>query len=423
MQGPDSVPSHTAGRGGRSLILKSLRVINYASHADTALENLSPITVLVGPNGAGKSSLFEGIRTLSRILTGTVGQAFGPPPYSFNDRRFAGATQQRIEFNAVFGDRNFDATTTYRIAVGYTGRENVGSPPTILTEEVSVADHLVFDRSKKLIDIAGLSAAGVADDASLLATIRAMPRGSFKGPQVLESLARRVGSVVNYRLEPRQLSRPSQEPDPEDRIRLGYEGENLAALLFWLNATSPHVIDVIVNDMQSVIPNFAGIYFNSIGVDKVGFALEFDDDRRRVLAPNASSGTLLLLGLITLLHAPSHPDIACLEEPETGLTPDAVRLFLTLLCKSAAGELQSNRSQFFFSTHSPFVLVDAWNQLEEHRHFIKRLHVEEGRTVIEDLQSIIDRGNSGLVLQKGKDGRTILGLKAAEELLCGRFLD
>lgn len=405
------------------MIIKSLRITNYASHADTELDGLSPITVLVGPNGAGKSSLFEGIRTLSRILSGAVGQAFGPPPYSFNDRRFAGATHQRIEFKAVFGDRNFDDTITYRIAVGYTGRENVGSPPVILDEEVAIADDTVLDRSTKHISVAGLELTDLQADASLMATIRAMPRGTFQGPQILESLARRVGSVVNYRLEPRQLSRPSQEPDPEDRVRLGYEGENLAAMLFWLNATSPHVIDAIVSDMRSVIPNFSGISFNAIGVDKVGFALEFYDDRRRVLAPNASSGTLLLLGLITLLNAPSHPDVACLEEPETGLTPDAVRLFLTLLCKSASGELESNRSQFFFSTHSPFVLVDAWNQLEENRHFIKRLHVENGRTVSEDLQSIIDRGDSGLVLQKGKDGRSILGLKAAEELLCGRFLD
>lgn len=405
------------------MFIKSLRINNYASHADTSLVELSPITVLVGPNGAGKSSLFEGIRTLSRILTGAVGQAFGPPPYSFNDRRFAGAAQQRIEFNVVFGDRNFDDTVSYRIAVGYTGRENVGSPPTILTEEVSVAGTPVLNRSSGHINVAGLALTDLAPDTSLLATIRAMPPGDFKGPRILESLARRVGSVVNYRLEPRQLSRPSQEPDPEDRVRLGYEGDNLAATLFWLSSNSPRVVEAIVRDMRSVIPSFSGIQFNAIGVDKVGFSLEFDDARRRVLAPNASSGTLLLLGLITLLHAPSHPDIACLEEPETGLTPDAVRLFLSLLCKSASGELESNRSQFFFSTHSPFVLVDAWNQLEQNRHFIKRLHVEDGHTVVEDLQSIIDRGNSGLVLQKGKDGRTILGLKAAEELLCGRFLD
>ena len=130
-----------------------------------------------------------------------------------------------------------------------------------------------------------------------------------------------------------------------------------------------------------------------------------------------------MLGLVTLLHMPTPPDIACIEEPETGLTPDGVRLFLALLC-SAAGQ-SSNRasSQFFFSSHSPFVLVDAWNTLSENRSFIKRLHVANGYTVLEDMESIINRGDSGAVLQKDKDGqRTRMSLKTAEDLMCGRFL-
>jgi DNA repair exonuclease SbcCD ATPase subunit len=52
--------------------IKRLRLQNYACHADTTLDDLGPVTVLVGPNGAGKSSLFEAIRTLSRILTGPI---------------------------------------------------------------------------------------------------------------------------------------------------------------------------------------------------------------------------------------------------------------------------------------------------------------------------------------------------------------
>ncbi|MCH8165720.1 MAG: AAA family ATPase [Planctomycetes bacterium] len=280
----------------------------------------------------------------------------------------------------------------------------------------------MFDRSNSTLDVRWLVWKDIEADASLLATIRNLPKNTFEGPKVLGSLAREIGSVVNYRLEPRQLSRASQEPDLSSLVRMGYEGENLSACLYWLSQKNPIVLKKIIKDIQGVIPQLQGITFNTIGVDRVGFALEFDDARQRILAPNVSSGTLLALGLVTLLNYPTQPHIVCIEEPETGLTPDAVRLFFELLCAVAKPKGTRRTSQFLFSSHSPFVLVDAWNSLVNDRAYIKRLHISNGHTVIDDIQRIIDRGDSGAVLKKGKDGRDIMGLKTAEELMCGRFL-
>lgn len=402
--------------------IKSFRLRNYASHSDTVLDNLGPVTVLVGPNGAGKSSLFEAIRTFSRILVGPVSRAFGPPPFSFDDKLFAGANPRTLTFEAQLCEPRFDVAVHYRIELGYVGSENVGAPPSIRQEVVKIGNDVVFDRSHRKLAIQGLALCDIQQDVSLLATIRSLPDEQFRGPRVLHSLARSAGRVVNYRLEPRQLSMPSQEPEPGSYVRMGYEGDNLSACLYSLQEIAPDRVDKIVQEIRKVISALRGISVNTVGVDRVGFAVEYDDARHRVLAPNTSSGTLLILGLVTLLNAPTQPDIACLEEPETGLTPDAVRLFLELLCSAASRGDTCAPSQFFFSSHSPFVLVDAWNTLSENRSFIKRLHVTKGCTVVEDIQSIIDRGDSGAVLQKGKDGRTIMGLKTAEELMCGRFL-
>lgn len=403
--------------------INNLRLRNFASHADTRLTGLDAVTVLVGPNGSGKSSLFEAIRTFSRVLTGPVSQAFGPPPYSFDDKVFRGAGRRSMAFEAEIADPSFPARVAYSIELGYTGRESVGASPSILSETVTLDDSRVFDRASKTVEISGLAWSDIPPDASLLAAIRYFPRDKqFRGPQVLASLARKAGSVVNYRLEPRQLSMPSQEPELDSHVRMGYEGENLAACLFWLNENQPETLDKIVKDIQRVVPTLRGIAFNTVGVDRVGYSIEYDDARHRVLAPNSSSGTLLMLGLVTLLNWPTRPAIACIEEPETGLTPDAVRLFFQLLSAAASTEDPRNRSQFLFSSHSPFVLVDAWNLMAEDRSFIKRLHVVDGRTHVDDIQSIIERGDSGAVLQKDKTGRAILGLKSAEELMCGRFL-
>lgn len=409
--------------GRTPMHIKSLRLRNYASHADTSLTNLGPVTVLVGPNGSGKSALFEAIRTLSRILTGPVGQAFGPAPYSFDDKLFRGATRQAMGFEVQLVEPRYSATVSYSIEIGYTGHESVGAPPSILQEVVKLDDTLIFDRASRTAENAGIAMTDVRPDVSFLATIRYLPRERpFRGPQALALLARRAGSVVNYRLEPRQLSMPSQEPELESHVRMGYEGDNLAACLYWLHENQHDAVERIVRDIRRVVPSLRGIAFNTVGVDRVGYSIDYDDARRRVLAPNASSGTLLILGLVTLLNSPSQPDIACLEEPETGLTPDAVRLFFQLLCSAASRSDARAPSQFFFSSHSPFVLVDAWNSLSENRAFIKRLHVADGHTVVDDIQSIIDRGDSGAVLQRDRGGREVMGLKTAEELMCGRFL-
>ncbi|MCH8166075.1 MAG: AAA family ATPase, partial [Planctomycetes bacterium] len=384
------------------MFFKKLHLLNYACHADTTLECLTPVTVLVGPNGGGKSVLFEAIRTFSRILTGPVGQAFGPPPFSFEDKVFRGASQREMAFEAELVEAQFPAVPIqYSIRLGYTGAENVGSPPSILDEKVRLGDQLVFDRSSRSLDVKGLVWNDIVADASLLAMIRNLPKNKFKGPKALGSLASEIGSVVNYRLEPRQLSRASQEPDLSSVVRMGYEGENLPACLYWLSENEPNTLKKIIKDLQRVIPQLHGITFNTVRVDRIGFSLEFDDARHRVLAPNVSSGTLMALGLVTLLNSPTQPHIACIEEPETGLTPDAVRLFFELLCDVAKQKGAKRTSQFLFSSHSPFVLVDAWNSLTSDRAYIKRLHLSNGHTVIDDVQSIIERGDSGAVLQHG----------------------
>jgi len=403
--------------------ISSLKVRDFVSHSDTDFAALGRVTVLVGPNGSGKSSLFEAIRTLSRLLTCPVNQSFGPPPHSFEDKLFRGANQKAMRFEAQLNDPAYPTTVTYHIEIGYTGREIVGSPPSILAETVKLDDELMFDRASRILRVPGLQADIISPGVSLLATIRSLSRNAdIPIPVVLASMARKAGSVVRYRLEPGELSRPSQEPDFDSPMRLGYEGENLAACLFWLSKNYPDILDSIVAEMQKVAAALRGIDFNYVGVDRVGFVFEYDDSRHRVLAANASSGTLLLLGLVTLLKWPTRPAIACIEEPETGLTPDAVRLFFKLLCDTASITDTMKRTQFLFSSHSPFVLVDAWNLLSDDRSFIKRLSVDNGRTHVDDIQSIIERGDSGAVLQKDKSGRAILGLKSAEELMCGRFL-
>ncbi len=404
------------------MILKKLRLVNFQSHANTVLDPLPRVTVLVGPNGSGKSALLEGLRVFSRLLTGPVAQAFGVPPYSFNDQVFRGAQSRCMEFHGTFSFVDFPSDVEVGLRIGYSGAENIGAAPSILGETVSISGRTVWDRAAGYSAVEGVSVHDVSPSASLIAYIRAQLRSQqYGGPRMLKSLAERAGRVVRYRLEPRQLSLPSLEPDFDGPVRIGYEGDNLATSLHWMREYAPDRLNKIVSDVRTVIPKFQGVGFNYVGADRIGISLEFEDARRSVLAANASSGTLLLLGLVTLLNGPTQPDIACIEEPETGLTPDAVRLFLRLLVEAADSEEDTRRSQFLFSSHSPFVLVDAWRNGASDRSFIKRTRISGGATVVEDIESILRTGE--VQLSKGKDGsRDQLSLKCAEEVMCGRFL-
>lgn len=153
-----------------------------------------------------------------------------------------------MEFSASLADSQFPTVVKYRIEIGYRGTENVGDPPSILNEIVALDDDVVFDRGRHILNVATVSWDDVNSGSSLMAIIRSL-RNAFRGPQVLSGLARGASRVVNYRLEPRQLSQASLDPEPDTFVRLGYEGENLAAYLSWLSANEPDRFEQIKEEI------------------------------------------------------------------------------------------------------------------------------------------------------------------------------
>jgi predicted ATPase len=80
--------------------------------------------------------------------------------------------------------------------------------------------------------------------------------------------------------------------------------------------------------------------------------------RRPVPARRLSDGTLLYLCLLTILLHPDPPPLICLEEPETGLHPDAIQSLAELLIDAAS------RTQLVVTTHSD-TLVSALSEVPE----------------------------------------------------------
>ena len=145
--------------------------------------------------------------------------------------------------------------------------------------------------------------------------------------------------------------------------------------------------------------------------------MKFSDGRGSINAARMSLGNLIFLGLMVLTYSPNRPPVMLLEEPENGLTPLAIEHFYQAIRKLAFREDAAQRSQILISSHSPFVMCEAWNG--EDRDFIHQAKIENGQCVIRKLSDVAAQN---AVLRKDKSGERIeLGLKTAAELMSGRF--
>ena len=117
-------------------------------------------------------------------------------------------------------------------------------------------------------------------------------------------------------------------------------------------------------------------------------------------AVSLSDGTLRLLCLLSILLDPDLPPLVCIEEPEVGLHPDAVRIVADLLREA------SERTQLVVTTHSP-ALIDALSDQPESIVICERDFdgfTRFRRLKSEDLDVWLERYSLGELWQKGEIG-------------------
>ena len=119
-----------------------------------------------------------------------------------------------------------------------------------------------------------------------------------------------------------------------------------------------------------------------------------------ISAAGLSDGTLRLLCLLAVLLDPTAPPLVCIEEPEIGLHPDAIRMIGELLVEA------SERMQLIVTTHSP-ALVDALTAKPESAIVCERDF--DGFTQLRrlqkaDLDEWLERYSLGELWRKGEIG-------------------
>jgi predicted ATPase len=404
------------------MYIKNFSIKNFKIHRDTSLD-LFPITVFVGPNSGGKSAIFDALINFSMVCRGNLSEAFNQYPFSFDALRHHGASlSARIRYEALLALQP-DSKESLKYVIEFSQNPGTVEEPSyaIHNEELFVNSQPLFSRSDDICALEGLTGLDFSSRSIFAAIRRSQWSNDFIENQALLShCAREISRIGRYRLDPTLLARPgrvfdvepgeSVEPtSPFQAPRLAYRGGDLASVLYFLSETDSPILKRIIERVGEAIQGFEGFEFNRVGSDSVGFSARFADRRGAVVAPNLSDGCLSMIGLVTLAHAPGRPEILCVEEPENGLTPKATRVFYETM-RQLASALPPDRTQILMSSHSPFVITDAWNGGE--RDFIYQCSPSEGIAKLAKFSEVIK--DDGVLKSNGN-----LGLALAEQVMDG----
>ena len=398
------------------MFIRRFSIRNFKIHKDTSLD-LFPVTVFVGPNSGGKSAIFDALTNFSVACRGNLSEAFNQYPYSFDALRCHGASKNaRISYQANFV-RQPDDDEVLNYSIQFSQNPNTQDDPTytIQNEEMKIGDRILFSRKDDIRKLKGLANPD-PENRSIFAAIRRDDGFTefSKNEPLVAHCAREISRIGRYRFDSRLLAQPGRvfdvEPGEQEHQRsprVAYRGEDLASVLYFLSETKSPVLQEIVDRVAEAIQGFERFEFNRVGSDRIGFSARFHDQRGTVVAPNLSDGCLSIIGLVTLALAPGRGGVICIEEPENGLTPKAGRVFYETIRQLAK---TPDASQVLISSHSPFVITEAWNGGD--RNFIYQCSPIRGSANVKKFADALQ--GTGSLRANGE-----IGLKQAELVMDG----
>lgn len=330
-------------------MIEWVRFGNFKSMEDLTVP-LKPLTVLVGPNGSGKTSVLDGCQIFSEL-------AAGPPEglhiaayveNIFRGKRAVG----RLKTAGVEGE----VTIAGRGSGGKFYFRDLTFLPT--EEQRTVTTEFTF--------------AGTGPPERFRLTL------PLASADVVEPFFGRTSAVfphkaMSLRLDARRLAEPSYLE--AEVPTLHEDGFGLGEVLAWLAGNAHDRYIRIQDDLRKLLGFTSAIRTPRrilvqrgretirIGDELVtrqteqnvpGHTVEVDvRGARAIPADLLSEGTLLALGLLTVIHGPTQPRLLLIDDIQRGLHPKA-ELDLIRMLKDLQKEIPD--LQIICTTHSPFVL-------------------------------------------------------------------
>jgi len=333
-------------------MINSLRIRNFKAirRADIGLERL---TVIVGPNASGKTSILEGLHCLSRLGT-------DEPNDIFQGKR----DPVLILSRSAIGEEIELSCSAMREGV----RIRLSPPPDLPRDSLyssPTSDEWLF------------SVEGKEETET---------RGDWRPIGEIPSVVRLFRPSELLRLDPSRMAETSSHVG----TRVAADGSGLPSVLAFMALNRPDDFQIIQQRLRAVVPTIERIRFDrtsfrpaasrprnssdrhSIVVYGNDTKISFDEKRKIVIAESvgetivfdfngardvpahsASEGTILVLGLLTVLMSQGRPDLILLDDIDRGLHPKAQREVVGLLRTILD---QNPELQIVATTHSPYLL-------------------------------------------------------------------
>jgi hypothetical protein len=203
--------------------------------------------------------------------------------------------------------------------------------------------------------------------------------GNFGTPK---EITQAISSTVFLKFDARKLAAPSYSD--EERPRVEYDGSGLASVIAHLKLAEEEGFERLTEALRRIVPAVRRIRIRRVPVAEdiryrervgdewrvvrdtqthMGDELLFDfSGADKVPAHAASEGTLMALGLITVLYSPSRPRIILLDDLEQGLHPRAQQELIAVIKESIH---MHPGLQIVATSHSPYLIdevapADVW---------------------------------------------------------------
>jgi predicted ATPase len=319
-------------------MIKSLRIKNFKNFRDAEFD-VRPLNVFVGPNGTGKSNLGNFLLMLSFLSSGPFSSAFGPGPFTFRQTL---SRREKGDPNPQDLDLHFEVTLEV---------DGLNYNYTLIFTELRRNEYLI--KEETLQEVQGEILFTIGDVKARESKMAQMKKGHAwnEAERRIRSVAQYLSKIKRYRFVPDLIKKPSAV---QDSYLLDHTGENLAAVIYYLEKNHAENFHKIVQEVKRTVPGVKRIFTPHLGdPHQVGIGVEEDNKSGYFVGPQLSDGFLVFLALCTLFNLPDQPRIFFIEEPETYLNPNRLRVLYGLMHRFQAANASK---QVLMSSHSPYFI-------------------------------------------------------------------